>query len=34
VLHAHQLQLGWSPNHTVLGEVGFDTICNTHTKRI
>jgi hypothetical protein len=28
VLHAHQLLPGSSPNHTVLGEVCFDTICN------
>ncbi|WJX34368.1 starch synthase [Trifolium repens] len=28
VLHAHQLPLGSSPNHIVLGEVCSDTICN------
>ena len=28
VLHAHQLPLGSSPNHTILGEVCSDTICN------
>lgn len=29
VLHSHQLQLGSSSNHIILGEVCSDTICNT-----
>jgi len=28
VLHAHQIPLGSSPNHTVLGEVCSNIICN------